>query len=333
LKKLLLSLLISAFLFSSLHGASFSTPPKKLGQGLFYLLKSYDGTSYDLTNDPCWTNTATQGVAVRTQWMALEKSDGVFDWSYTDQAAALAIQHKKKWSLLVTAGVSSPAWLKTAGAQGMMVNAGSGAIMWMPLPWDTVFQAKWGAFVRALAARYKSNPYLTYVVMGGPGRRAESFFVTDQADIDTFHSLGGLPKWQAGVQWIADLYASVFPKTYFILDLGSPEPTTAGQTTLQAVCDYGAQHYPGRFGVKSDGLAANYPPNAIGATEVAKLSPTTLVGYQFGLPQKGDVAGMSSSLANAEKYGAHFVEVYSGDCTDPSQASALRDASTAILSK
>jgi hypothetical protein len=306
-----------------------TTVNKPRGQGIFYLLKSYDGTKpHDLTTDPCFGGGPWQGVAVRTQWPALEKTDGVYDWTYTDKAAAMAILTKKKWSLLVTAGVSSPPWLKTAGAQGMMVTAESGAPMWMPLPWDTVFQLKWRQFVRALAARYKSNPYLTYIVMGGPGRRAESFFVTTPEDIALFHSLGGLAKWQEGVQEIIDLYASAFPNQFILLDLGSPEPTPEGQATLSAVCDYGALHYPGHFGVKSDGLAPIYPPTELGAVEGLKLSPTTLTGFQQGLPDVG--AKLKTSLDNAIKYGAHLVEVYSGVCTDPAQAAILQEATITL---
>ncbi|HKF93696.1 MAG TPA: hypothetical protein VKB96_03670, partial [Gammaproteobacteria bacterium] len=33
----------------------------------------------------------------------------------------------------------------------------------MPLPWDPIFQQKWGAFVQALGARYGNNPNVSYV--------------------------------------------------------------------------------------------------------------------------------------------------------------------------
>ena len=103
----------------------------------------------------------------------------------------------------------------------------------MPLPWDPVFQAKWGAFIQALAARYGSAPNLAYVVMGGPGRRAESYFCFTPDDMNYFiNTLGGLPNWEQGVQWIIDQYGTYFPNTPFILDMASPIPTTDGDCFL-----------------------------------------------------------------------------------------------------
>src|SRR4029077_14474411 len=96
----------------------------------------------------------------------------------------------------------------------------------------------------------------------------------------------------------------------FILDTGTPYPTTAGNTTLQAACDYGNASYHVRFAVKSDELAVNGPRSgSIGATEVTLLSPYAEVGYQFGLPQ-GNAVNLRSSLDRGINFGAHFIEVY-----------------------
>ena len=71
----------------------------------------------------------------------------------------------------------------------------------MPLPWDPVFQQKWGAFVQALGARYGNNPNVAYITMGGPGRRREAYFCFAPYDMDYFNNtLGGLPNWEAGGQ-------------------------------------------------------------------------------------------------------------------------------------
>src|SRR5438067_1387058 len=74
--------------------------------------------------------------------------------------------------------ISAPA---TESATGVAITTAQ--ISPMPLPWDPVFQAKWGAFVQAFAARYRSAPNLAYVVMGGPGRREESFFCFTRYDM------------------------------------------------------------------------------------------------------------------------------------------------------
>ncbi len=77
--------------------------------------------------------------------------------------------------------ISAPA---TESATGVAINTAH--IEPMPLPWDPVFQQKWGAFVQALAARYGNAPNLAYVTMGGPGRRREAYFCFAPYDIDYF---------------------------------------------------------------------------------------------------------------------------------------------------
>src|SRR5262249_18593888 len=67
--------------------------------------------------------------------------------------------------------ISAPA---TQTATGVAITTAQ--ILPMPLPWDPIFQQKWGAFIQAFAARYSSASNLAYVVMGGPGRREESYF-------------------------------------------------------------------------------------------------------------------------------------------------------------
>src|SRR5215471_17647493 len=203
----------------------------------------------------------------------------------------------------------------------------------MPLPWDPIFQQKWGAFIQAFAARYRSAPNLAYVVMGGPGRREEAYFCFTPYDMNYFiNTLGGLPNWEAGVRWIIDQYGTYFPNTPFILAMADPIPTSDGDDSLQAVCDYGAAQHPGNhFGVMSCGL--QYPSGpangSMGATEIPLLCPTSTVGYQFLVTQHEDIDPVTGrymldlGLERGFNFGAHFIEVYSGDCDDPVLAPVL----------
>jgi hypothetical protein len=203
----------------------------------------------------------------------------------------------------------------------------------MGLPWDPIFQQKWSAFIQAFAARYGSAANLVYVVMGGPGRKEESYFCFTDDDMDYFiNTLGGLPNWEAGVKWIIDQYGTNFPNTPFILAMASPIPTSDGDDSIQAVCDYGAAQYPGNhFGVMSCGLQYPGGPDngSMGVTEVRLLSPTSTVGYQFFLPQEGAIDRVTGrlmldlGLERGIGFGAHFIEVYAEDMDDPLSAAAL----------
>src|SRR5215510_11625685 len=100
--------------------------------------------------------------------------------------------------------ISAPA---TQTATGVAITTAQ--ILPMPLPWDPIFQQKWGAFVQAFAARYGSASNLVYIVIGGPGRREESYFCFTDYDMDYFiNTLGGLPNWELGVKWIIDQYGT-----------------------------------------------------------------------------------------------------------------------------
>ena len=203
----------------------------------------------------------------------------------------------------------------------------------MPLPWDPIFQQKWSAFIQTFAARYGSAANLVYVVMGGPGRKEESYFCFTDDDMDYFiNTLGGLPNWEAGVKWIIDQYGTYFPNTPFILAMASPIPTSDGDDSIQAVCDYGAAQYPGNhFGVMSCGLQYPGGPDngSMGVTEVRLLSPISTVGYQFFLPQEGAIDPVTGrlmldlGLERGIGFGAHFIEVYAEDMDDHLSAAAL----------
>jgi hypothetical protein len=287
----------------------------------------------DLNRIPCWANDEIHGVAFRTQWNRVEPSEGSYFWDNLDLCASLAEANGLTFSILVTAGVSTPEWVFEAGATRFEVTEENGSMGSMSVPWDQVFLGKWKAFVSALAARYGNNPNLQYVVMGGFGRRAESFFVTTEEDQAAMDALAqqdgftdGLAGWLEGTKRIIKGYVKFFPTVPVILDLGSPYPTDAGTATLQEACDFGALKAPGHFAVKSDGLGPGGPPTkSMGVTEVSLLSPTSLCGYQMTLPQDSP-PNLQASLNRGIGFGAHFVEIYSSDCDDPASASVLQSA-------
>src|SRR5438876_1300674 len=223
--------------------------------------------------------------------------------------------------------ISAPA---TASATGVAITTAK--IEPMPLPWDPIFQQKWGAFIQAFAARYGNNPNVAYVVMGGPGRRQESYFCFTDYDMDYFNNtLGGLPNWELGVQWIIDQYGTYFPNTPFMLAMGDPIPTSDGDASFEAVVRYGMAQHPGNhFGVMSCGLQAYGPgPNSNGAEFIPLLCPTSTVGFQFYIRQGEDIDPVTGrfmldlGLERGFNFGAHFIEVYSSDCNDPVLAPVL----------
>jgi len=147
-----------------------------------YLQSVYAG----LLADP-----AIAGIAFGAHWDQAQPSSGTaassFDWSYLDDVFTAASAAHKTIQLIMTPGVDAPAWLMaqlpscdplfTTGSAP--ANCGSVTFAGfpeqqradtnvMPLPWNTVYQQAWTAFLTSLNARYGSNPALVAVAIAGP---------------------------------------------------------------------------------------------------------------------------------------------------------------------
>ncbi len=136
-------------------------------------------------------NPAISGIAFTAHWDKTQTSTGTaaasFDWNYLDDVFAAASAARKTVQILMTPGVDAPAWLMaqlpscdplfTKGS----APADCGSVTFsgfpeqqradtnvMPLPWNTVYQQAWAAFLTSLNARYGSNPLLVAVALAGP---------------------------------------------------------------------------------------------------------------------------------------------------------------------
>lgn len=93
--------------------------------------------------------------------MTVSPSKGVYNFANIDAAIA-ALPAGAKWSLSVSFGMHSPAWMS-----GQRVSfTFNGAPQTMPLPWDSTFLGDWKTIQSALAARYASHPALHHIVFG-----------------------------------------------------------------------------------------------------------------------------------------------------------------------
>jgi len=291
------------------------------GSPAFYVTEQY---GYSAITDGVTTagSTTVRSAGDTAAWDS-DVSEGLFISGGSIPAGATIVTVNSSSNVTI----SAPA---TQSATGVAITTAK--IEPMPLPWDPIFQQKWGAFIQALAARYGNNPNLAYVVMGGPGRRQEAYFCFTDYDMDYFiNTLGGLPNWELGVKWIIDQYGTYFPNTPFMLAMGDPIPTSDGDASLEAVVGYGMAQHPGNhFGVMSCGLQAYAPgPNSNGAEFIPLLSPTSTVGFQFFIRQGEDIDpatgrfNLDLGLERGFNFGAHFIEVYPSDCNDPVLAPVL----------
>jgi uncharacterized protein (TIGR03437 family) len=161
-------------------------------------LHSYlQGLYASLLADP-----AISGLTIGANWAKLQPTAGTsassFDWSDLDDAFDAAAVAHKPVQLIITPGADMPTWLVnqipscdplfTSGSApancGTVTFVGypevqrAGQTMF-PLPWNTVYQAAWDAFLMQLNARYGSNPAFVAIAIAGPvGASDEMIFPT-----------------------------------------------------------------------------------------------------------------------------------------------------------
>src|SRR5579863_4976325 len=145
---------------------------------------------------------AISGLTIGAEWAKLQPSAGTgsssFDWSDLDDAFDAAAVAHKPVQLIITPGADMPAWLVneipscdplfTSGS----APANCGTVTFVgypevqraiqtvfPLPWNTVYQTAWDAFLMQLNARYGSNAAFVAIAIAGPvGASDEMIFPT-----------------------------------------------------------------------------------------------------------------------------------------------------------
>ncbi|MEO7723755.1 MAG: hypothetical protein ABIU29_03570 [Chthoniobacterales bacterium] len=104
-----------------------------------------------------------------------------FDWTLLNNAREIAAAHGKKLGVSIAWGRSSPRWLYLKGAYKFQVDPAdndlNNAGFDMPLPWDPVYRTYLYNFIDAFAARYDSDPTISYVVITGFQQRVENRLV------------------------------------------------------------------------------------------------------------------------------------------------------------
>jgi Beta-galactosidase len=323
---------LAFFLFSNLVALAGSAP-KERSSGIFDLLPgdTVKEPVNDLAGKPCWNNPNIAGVVLRTDWAKIEPSENAYDWTYLDTGVARAQASNKKIAISVQAGINSPEWIYTLGAQGIKIP-GYGT---MPLPWDSVFQKNWASLVKQLGARYDGVSVVAYVTMGGPGRTEQLYVCTSPYSVRDFNRDGGTEAWTQAAEAIMEMYAAAFPNTPFLYAYGSPDAHPKSSVPFSNVISYGVNKYPERFGIKSDALHPKMSPSFWPNVYIPALSSSTTVGYQMLKEFAGstvDGGTLREALNSGVSKKAHFIEVYNRDCDDQKEQRTISEANKDLLS-
>ena len=192
-----------------------------------------------------------KGSNIIFEWKYLNPAPGVYDWSGIDSW----LQTEAGWGLPGGMGITTYSGICCGGNMAphwVFVEHPSARLTcdqgWIiPKTWDAAYQAAYGEFIQALAARYDGDPRLAWVEMG-VGTFGETH-PTD-ADFQACAAAAGLTSdlWVQAVESITDLYANAFQRTPLLLQMAS---VFQHDTERRQFADYAASR---GIGLKHNGL-------------------------------------------------------------------------------
>jgi hypothetical protein len=293
------------------------------------------------TPSAIYSNPAVDGIAIRATWDYIETGNGVYNWSYLDSEVNAAINAGKKMSLSVVPGINTPSWVFAAGAQSFSYsNGSSGATQKIPVPWDSVYLAKWEGFIQALGKRYSSKPGLMSVkITGINADTGEIYLPISATDTRHWQAAGYTPDKVMGAwQAIVDTWVQAFPgKQVTMMQIPQGFPTIdnngeiysnqwgADVQIVNTMIDYGISAYGSLFSLQNNGLSDQWISG-----QVVNLAPALTTGYQMfwwvtgdnqykmnGGTPVGIVAELQNAVNLALSNHAQYLEFYTTDLTNP----------------
>lgn len=281
-----------------------------------------------------FTNPNVDGIFIRVSWSQIEPQSATYDWTTLDAYVRPALQGRKKLSVAVVAGESTPGWLYASGVPAHMMTVHSGEKarcfdVTIPTPWHPTFIAAHIRMMGALAQHLRSIPgaydaVRIVKITGVNLRTAETKLpFDDNNQLGTCTTTDAIAMWQqAGYRpslvinaWTAMARGTsiAFPdKLLVVQGLGSK---TAGFPPIgengarvrsvdavhvgDALVSSGLALFSGRFGVQWDGLS----PTRISQNVLDAGKRGAIIGWQSNASGGGGMtAGCDAAPCTVNSY-------------------------------
>jgi Beta-galactosidase len=210
---------------------------------------------------------AVDGISVRQPWSNLERSPGVFDWSFLDSEISRAAKAGKMVLVrILTEGPAVPKWVYAKGVQTFSFEdpnqyhrQKTGQLV---VYWDRTFLSDKRAMIKAAGEHLSGNPAVRVVAVVGASSRGGDWNVPHtRPDMAQWQSIGYTSERLIDVvKDDIDVTGQSFPRQCLSLAVGingrlDPDPYYVGR----AATKYGRSRYPGRFIIQKNGLSAVTP--------------------------------------------------------------------------
>ena len=307
----------------------------KIPEGVFSIAN--DGL---LPQDEVLANPDVTGVTLRQGWKDLEPTEGVYNWSYLDEAVAAVGASGKKVLLRISTMAGRPTWVTTAvqRAHGKFFTfTNSGIRTTIPVFWDPTFVAKKKAMITALGAHLTNNPTVVIVVASFANAVSEDWNVPHTSvDVTNWRAVGYTSQKMLDTgKTIIDATMAAFPNQFVTLAIGGnghlgfgkdldPSATYVAENAL----DTARASWPGRmiaqvntfstFGADAPGpddsvwnLLWNNQPN-VGGQMLFQCENDPTFKINNGIPIDPGVA-LTLSINKGLEYGINYLEIYQID--------------------
>lgn len=297
------------------------------------------------------------GAVIRFEWGAVEKSPGIFDWSYVDQELNSVKMHNKK-ACLQPLGV--PSWIKDSlhAAVYYYIDQNTyhptyGDTLFSYIPWDEIYLDRLEKFIVEMGNRYSKDTSVSYVnsVSGSISRRLPDK-VADGRNFWEVYSYNPDSLVSKLIR-VLKVYMNSFPNTplWSSMDYITFEKKASGENT-NYVCgkyaDYGVENYPGSFGVWREDISGCtiYPPiptsqwaviqkysERSGAQMLWSVQDGAQRMNQCGLPDSSKAGVMKAALDKGLLLGMRYFEIYTSDLIDASLQTVFTDYADSLKEK
>jgi hypothetical protein len=316
---------------------------QKMTRGVFIV------TGHNVAIQPAtYKNPAVDGIVIRTFWSSVQPSPDQFDWTFIDNQVHAASASGKKVILAVLPGAFTPQWaLQGVQSAQFVVGYGfmNGTTVTLPMPWDATYLERWFAFVRALGARYDTNPAVVNVPATGPTSISEEMSLpNDPTSLAQWKQLGyTLEKYEGAWQQTLAAYAQSFPTTQISLTFypGLRIPDAAAETATRVdVARFAFTNYGQHVSFQENGLSARKGTPSLGYDLVQQYAARTTTGFEMGTSatEKPDQMGGASPAAALQasidlgmKAGIRFLEIYEKDELNPDLQSILENTHSTLM--
>jgi hypothetical protein len=288
------------------------------------------------------------GVLVRAHWREVEPAEGRFDWAPLRRDIELARKHGKKVTLALAGGPATPDWVYAAGAQAFeytFMNPHSprgGRSERIPLPWDSVFIAKWTNTIAALGREFGSDPAVTLVHITGSSKNGFELQLPEERG-RTPGERGGrwievgftAAQFEAGWKSVIEAFGRSFPGKALDLEI---HPVLGDSEIPRRLAKYGYDRLGKRFGTFGGWLSGK--PRAWDTDlrdimmEQSRLSFSNyqLIANETRQPDRLGPGGLIGAIRTGIAEGARYFEIWEADAKNPQFDDALLAIRKELLS-